>query len=1151
MFWGSNSLAQSITPEPGSTTQVIQTGDNIAITGGVQVQENLFQSFQDFNLKAQETATFYTNSSIQNVLGNVLGGNASIINGQINLIGSSANLFLINPAGILFGSQASLNVPAAFTATTATGIGFGQGALSWWTGNTNFDYSAFVGSPQGFYFTNGGSGTIVNLGNLQVAPGQSLTLLGSQVVNTGQLTAPGGHVLVLAQPNGQVRLTQPHMILGLEVDPLASHPGSLGITALDLPTLLTVGQTALGTDPSLIQGADGTVRLVRNQAIVPSQGGTAVISGQVDTQAQQGGSIAILGDRLLVTGARLDASGELGGGTIQVGGSYQGSGPLPNSVLTLVDSQSQLLANGSNSGGSGHGGTVIVWADDLTAFTGQVSSRGGDQGGNGGFVEISGLQNLQFSGTVDTNAPNGQIGTLLLDPQDIVIVDSSVLTGVLRAPGDSELLALGGVVTSDDVSSFGEPFTISEDQVESLLSGGDVILQATNTITLNDLADNTLGNFSGSLGNFTLTADGVITMVDPNDTIAINGTIALRGASLRLGNLNTFNGDVVLTSTLDEINVGTVLARDDIVIEGSSLSLGSLTSRSGNIFLESFLDGITVDTVSAPGGAVSMTSASFVTLTSTVTALDDSIDPTNLTSSGYSNPTGTIVINTNLGPEPPTVEGLCPVDDPDCLGNDLDSTEFGDELGDELGDEFGDELGDELGDTDFGDTNFEVDSEFDVEAYDEADSDFSNEFVNALSLDTTQVEGAPQTIADTQAAIARLAELTNTRAAVIYVGFSPSTIGSPSGGTSGPATQQLSLGGVQELPTDNLELIMVTAEGNPLRRTLRGVTRSQVMGMGDLFSQAVGTPEGLGGDRYLIPAQRLYNWLIRPLEPELQAQGINSLLFAMPSGLRSLPLAALHDGQQFLVETYSLGLTPSVSLTDLRYENVQGSTLLALGASNFSDQAPLPAVPVELQTITQEIWPGEALLNEQFTLENLIAERHRTSPSIIHLATHADFESGDISQSYIQLWNDRLNFNDLRQLRFDEGKLVELLVLSACRTALGNDQAELGFAGLAVKAGVKTSMASLWYVSDEGTLGLMTEFYRQLRDPIVMTKAEALRQAQLAMLRGDVTVDAGELRGPGFRGGGVTLPAQLANRGISLLSHPYYWAAFTLVGNPW
>ncbi|NES68260.1 MAG: CHAT domain-containing protein, partial [Okeania sp. SIO2D1] len=125
---------------------------------------------------------------------------------------------------------------------------------------------------------------------------------------------------------------------------------------------------------------------------------------------------------------------------------------------------------------------------------------------------------------------------------------------------------------------------------------------------------------------------------------------------------------------------------------------------------------------------------------------------------------------------------------------------------------------------------------------------------------------------------------------------------------------------------------------------------------------------------------------------------------------------------------------------------------------------------------------------------------------------------------------------------------VELLVLSACRTAVGDKNSELGFAGLAIATGVKSALASLWLVNDEGTLGLMTEFYSNLGN--VSIKSEALREAQIAMLKGKVVIENGILKVSGGRGE-MPLPPELAQMNQKNFSHPYYWAGFTMVGSPW
>jgi CHAT domain-containing protein len=296
---------------------------------------------------------------------------------------------------------------------------------------------------------------------------------------------------------------------------------------------------------------------------------------------------------------------------------------------------------------------------------------------------------------------------------------------------------------------------------------------------------------------------------------------------------------------------------------------------------------------------------------------------------------------------------------------------------------------------------------------------------------------------------------------------------------------------------------------------------------------------------YLRPAQQLYEWLITPIEADLQREKISNLSFIMDAGLRFVPIATLYDGQQFLVEKYSVGLMPSLGLTDTRRVDLRNAQVLAMGASQFTNQLPLPAVPVELSEINS-IWQGEALLNSAFTPSNLKLQREQRPFGIVHLATHAEFNRGAPQNSYIQFWNQQLGLDQIRQLGLNNPP-VELLVLSACRTALGNEDAELGFAGFAVQAGVRSVLASLWSVSDVGTLALMSEFYEQLRT--APTRSEALRRAQVAMLRGQVRISNGILTTSSGRN--IALPATLTGQNAPNLPYPLYWAAFTMIGNPW
>ena len=346
---------------------------------------------------------------------------------------------------------------------------------------------------------------------------------------------------------------------------------------------------------------------------------------------------------------------------------------------------------------------------------------------------------------------------------------------------------------------------------------------------------------------------------------------------------------------------------------------------------------------------------------------------------------------------------------------------------------------------------------------------------------------------------------------------------------------------------EQLELVMVMPTGPPIRKVIseaKAVILRQTLLEFRRSLMNVGDSRG-----YLDSAQQLYQWMIAPLESDLKALGIDTLIFCMDGGLRQIPLAALHDGKQFLVEKYSLGSIPSVSLTNSRYKAVKNAKVLGMGASKFATLPPLPAVPTELKMITQQLWRGESFLNEQFTLNNLKAQRQRQPFEIIHLATHADFQSGKPSDSFIQLWDGKVQLDQLRQMGWDQSPQVELLVLSACRTAVGDEKVELGFAGLAVQAGVKSALASLWYVSDEGTLGLMSGFYQYLRQPQVTTKAIALRQAQIDMIRGQVRLENGQLKGLRELEE-IVLPPEVGG-GDHDLSHPFYWAGFTMIGSPW
>ncbi len=412
-------------------------------------------------------------------------------------------------------------------------------------------------------------------------------------------------------------------------------------------------------------------------------------------------------------------------------------------------------------------------------------------------------------------------------------------------------------------------------------------------------------------------------------------------------------------------------------------------------------------------------------------------------------------------------------------------------------------------------------------------------FTQTFEQHLGQFETPPPTVTLDQMrdALREVEDATGIKPALIYLNFVPVQLGVDD--ASAPS------------PDDQLELVMVTTgDGPPIRHRLADAPRRLVVEIADELRASVASPDQTFTRAYREPAQRLYQWMIQPLLSELTTQGIGNLVFIPDVRLRSLPYAALMQGDRFLIEDYSVGLMPSVSLTDTRYVDPRQAAMLAMGLSEaIQGQIPLPAVPAEIDKLIS-LWSGRSYLNEEFTVAQLQQTRSQTPYGIVHLATHADISRGAIERSYIQFWDQRvpLSRDQIRQLQLNNPP-VELLGLSACRTALGDEEAELGFAGLAVQAGVKSALASLWFINDAATAALMADFYTVLRESPI--KAEALRRAQLAMASGEVVIEGNQVKGLAS-GQTLVLPEEsvqtLSDR---VLSHPYYWAGMTLIGNPW
>ena len=270
----------------------------------------------------------------------------------------------------------------------------------------------------------------------------------------------------------------------------------------------------------------------------------------------------------------------------------------------------------------------------------------------------------------------------------------------------------------------------------------------------------------------------------------------------------------------------------------------------------------------------------------------------------------------------------------------------------------------------------------------------------------------------------------------------------------------------------------------------------------------------------LQPKQKLYDWLLRPAAEELKNSGIETLVFVLDGVLRGVPVAALHDGRHYLAQDYGLALTPGLQLLSSRPRSTEKSRTLIGGlVESRPGFSSLPGVEQEVKEISDAV-PSQVLLNGEFTRDRLQAAIAANQFSGIHLATHAQFSS-KAENTFLLTYNERVNVKNLDQLLRESdrprGNPIELLILSACQTAAGDKRATLGLAGLAVRSGARSTLATLWSVQDQSTAELMTHFYKALQPGV--SKAQALRQAQLKLLNS-----------PQYQ-------------------NPYFWAPFVLVGN--
>ncbi|MEG4344103.1 CHAT domain-containing protein [Microcoleus sp. A003_D6] len=1235
--------AQPIVPAPDRTgTTVTPSGDRLNITGGQTSRDgaNLFHSFQQFGLSEGQIANFISNPAIRNILGRVVGGNPSIINGLIQVSGGNSNLFLINPSGMIFGPNASLNLPAAFTATTATNIGFDSG---WFNVAGANDYSTLIGTPNTFYFNLSQPGSILNAGNLAVLPEQSISLIGGTVVNTGSLNAPQGNIIVAAVPGeNAVRISQQGHLLSLEIG------------VVDGGLLAQNGQLSLPLSlPQLLAGAGGSSATgisVNGAGDVVLTGGLRVESGDVaiasSTVNSQNATLSAARNLTLVESQLLTENNLylLAGDTVRVRDGNNAFRAIAGGNLTIQGNQNidifalnypnaafqsagdiTLLSNGNVSGDahfaaggnvsiltlSGNGGSFVSLYDPIIRSDGDV--RFGDYTGTSLKVEAKGAiaaGDISITGPDTTLSGSADPDAAVLSGSAALILRSGVstLANAANVPPNTTAgetffvspgVASGNSIGVGAISTAGGPVILESAGDIALdaiaTSGGNITLKAASDIAVTGSLQSTGGSIDLTAGNL-LTVSGIFT--DSNGiNVSISSANGTSGGAITIRHAGSTTTPFIVGDATTNGTTGAITSGSETISPQFAVPVPPSTYTQGNIAI------VTSAPSSTPEPTPSSTPEPTPSSTPEPTPSPTPEPTPSPTPEPTPSPTPEPTPSSTPEPTPPPTPEPTPSPTPEPTPSPTPEptpqptpsptpqptpsptpqptaepapqptpfptpqptpsptpqpTPF--PTPQPTAEPASSPISEQTTLPDISITNAlsqsgNLNSINRIESLFNYRSDWVSEVVQTASplsivtlsditrlIDRGDISEASffidifyseqvgsyvnqeirrdlQSFTAIQQRIRAIASQTGKKPAIIY------TLARP----------------------EQLDLIIVPPTGLPIHKSIPAARRETLMQVVANFRSELLNPRNINTDSYLPASQQLYQWMIAPLEADLKAQGIDTLVFSMDAGLRSLPLAALHDGSQFLVEKYSIGLIPSVNLTDTNYESVKNAEVLAMGASQFTNNQPLPAVPAELNAIASE-WKGESFLNQTFTLNNLQSQRNDRPYRIIHLATHGEFKSGSPSNSYIQLSDRRLTLDRVRELGWNQPPKVELLVLSACKTAVGDEGVELGFAGLAVQAGVKSVLASLWYVSDEGTLALMAEFYHHLK--VAPIKAEALRQAQISMIKGQVRIENGRLILSNLNKE-LELPPELAKLGNENLSHPYYWSAFTMIGSPW
>ncbi len=626
---------------------VSTSGASMAIS---QSSQRAIINWQNFDIGSQAQVNFLQPNASAVALNRVSGPTASRIEGQLN---ANGQVFLVNPNGVLFGAGARVNVGALAVSTL------------------NIRDEDFLG---GNYLFTGSGGSITNQGQISAAPGGYLAFISPVITNSGTLSAPQGTVAMGAGERVRLNFAGDRLV-GLDVSAdtidtlitnsqairaeggtiLLTAAGAEAVTrsAINNTGVLEAGSLArdggrivLKAAGDITLGATSTVAVdgpKGGEITLQAQSGTLLADGRIAARgaAGTGGTVRLLGHQVgLVNAAQVDASGTTGGGTVLVGGDYQGSNAgVQNAAATFIASDVRIAADALQ---QGNGGKVIVWADGTTRYFGNISADGAGTGGNGGFVETSGKETLVATGQVSARAPNGLAGTWLLDPNNITIQATGSNTNVTASPNftstnDNAIVTTGSIqtalnagtsvaVTTGSGGANSQPGNITVASAIAKTAGGNatLTLNAANNIVFNTGANVT--STAGALG-LTLNAGGAISTMRSislnGGTLTLNATGAVTQASAITGNTSVVkNGAGTFTLSQNNTYTGATTINAGTLQVGAggtagTLGTGAVIDNAALVFNRS--NALTVANTISGTGTVTKSGTGTTTLTGTNT----------------------------------------------------------------------------------------------------------------------------------------------------------------------------------------------------------------------------------------------------------------------------------------------------------------------------------------------------------------------------------------------------------------------------------------------------------------------------------------------------------------------------------------------------